>query len=119
MRKLFLTFFALVLSALAADVTGTWTGKVVADPDNTRSVYFILKQTGSQLTGSAGYTLDEQVPIENGKIDGDTITFEITTNDSMYKIKLVSDGEGMKGTVDVQHGNDSQTLKLAITRVKA
>jgi hypothetical protein len=37
----------------------------------------------------------------------------------MYKIKLVSDGEGMKGTVDVKHGDDNRTLKLALTRVKA
>jgi len=119
MRKLVLTFFALALSALAADVTGNWTGTVVADPDNSRSVYFMFKQNGSQLTGTAGYTADEQVPIENGKIDGDTITFEVTTDDAMYKIKLVSDGEGLKGTVDFKHGDDSRTLKLALTRVKA
>ena len=37
----------------------------------------------------------------------------------MYKIKLVSDGEGLKGTVDFKHGDDSRTLKLALTRVKA
>jgi hypothetical protein len=119
MRKLFLTFFALALSALAADVSGKWTGTVVVDTDNARSVFLILKQNGSQITGSAGYTADEQVPIENGKVDGDTITFEVTTEDSMYKIKLVSDGEGMKGTVDFKHGDDSHTLKLALTRVKA
>lgn len=119
MRKLFIAFFALVLSALAADVTGNWTGTVEANPDNARSVYFILKQSGSQLTGSAGYTADEQVDIENGKIDGDAVSFEITTGDSFYKVKLVPDGEGMKGTVDVQRGSNNLTFKLALKRVKA
>lgn len=57
----------LVVSAFAAHVDGKWVGKA----DGQTHTYE-LKADGSTLTGTAN-----GVAIENGKIDGDTLTFVV------------------------------------------
>src|SRR5262245_18080588 len=75
---------ALLLGALAlvaapdTNVTGKWSGSFnVTTPDGQTkesTVFLILNQSGSEITGSVGPTEGEQLPIKKGKIEGDKIT---------------------------------------------
>lgn len=115
MRKLLLALFVLATSALAADVTGTWRGTAGADAQS-HAVIMVFKQAGSDLTGTAGYTADEQVPFSNGKISGEKISFDIVTDADSYKIELSPDGDGLKGTVEVHHGDQKVVLPLTLKK---
>src|ERR1041384_7380053 len=72
-----LSFALLSLSALAADVTGTWK----ADFDTPRGLQkytFTLKQDGTNVTGKISAERDgekREADVKEGKVDGDTVTF--------------------------------------------
>jgi hypothetical protein len=57
--------------ATAADVTGTWAGKIT-DRGNKHNFSFILKQNGGKVTGtvSGAPPHGEEQPIVGGKMDG-------------------------------------------------
>jgi hypothetical protein len=65
------------MTAYAADVDGTWTGSV-ASPQGEFPITFKFQAEGSKLTGSTLGFDGAEVPINDGKIDGNTITFSIT-----------------------------------------
>lgn len=65
------------VTAFAADVDGTWTGSV-SGPQGEFPVTFKFKAEGTKLTGSTFGFDGAEVPISDGKIDGDTITFSVT-----------------------------------------
>jgi hypothetical protein len=64
-------------SAYAADVDGTWTG-TIQGPMGDFPVSFTFKADGAALTGSTAGFDGMPVPIKDGKIDGNTITFTVT-----------------------------------------
>lgn len=73
-----LMFSMLASRAAAADVTGTWAGKIT-DRGNEYTFSFILKQNGGKVTGtvSGAPPRGEEQPIVEGKIEGDQITLKI------------------------------------------
>ncbi len=103
---LILGIMLLAVPAMAADVDGRWTGSVDT-PGGTFPVEFTFKADGATLTGSTG-PAGMQVPIKNGKIDGNKISFDLdldfggmaitfsyTGVVSPSEIKLTSDIMGM------------------------
>jgi len=72
-----LTLAALSLSALAADVTGTW--KAEFDTQRGLQKYtFTLKQDGTSVTGKANVERDgekREAELKEGKVEGDTVIF--------------------------------------------
>jgi len=63
----------------AADATGKWIAEMPGRGGNTMKQTFTFKAEGSTLTGTVSGR-NGDTPIENGKIDGNTITFEVTRN---------------------------------------
>src|SRR6185436_17607270 len=67
----------LSLSALAADVTGTW--KAEFDTQRGLQKYtFTLKQDGANVTGKANVEREgekREAELKEGKVEGDTVTF--------------------------------------------
>ena len=121
LRVLSYLLFALTLSA--ADVTGKWEGTVeFKRPDGTPgggSAFLNLKQSGQEVTGTAGESADEQVPIEKGKIDGEKLTFEINADERVFKLELTLTGDKLEGQVKFQDSSGNpMTGKLSLTRVK-
>jgi hypothetical protein len=79
MKTTFLAVLAMLtfsFVALAADATGKWTGEVPGGRGN-QPVTFNLKADGAKLTGTIT-TAQGDAPIEDGKVDGDKITFSRT-----------------------------------------
>jgi hypothetical protein len=78
--KLFASLLLLLIvsaTAFAADVDGTWNG-IVQGPMGDIPVGFTFKADGTKLTGSTTGLDGGMVPIMDGKIDGNTITFTVT-----------------------------------------
>ncbi len=104
MKKLGYTllFFALgSMSALAADFNGKWTGDVPGRNGNPQTLTFDFHVAGSTLTGKIT-TPRGDVDISNGKVDGDSISFDqvLNFNGNSFTIsyKGTADGDTIKFT---------------------
>jgi hypothetical protein len=79
-RRLLLAFAfcALVLVPVrAADVDGKWTGSLDT-PMGAIPMEFNFKADGATLSGSQSGPDGGQIPIKNGKIDGNKISFNVS-----------------------------------------
>jgi hypothetical protein len=83
----------LSLTALAADITGKWTAQVPGRGGQTREATFNFKVDGNTLTGTVSGRQGD-MPISDGKIDGDSISFTQTMEFNGNSVKLM-----YKGTV--------------------
>jgi hypothetical protein len=103
---------------LAANATGTWTGTFTPDDGEARPAYLVLKQDGDKVTGTAGPDQNDQRPIQNGKADNGTLTFEVATEEAVMKVALTQDGDDMAGTLTRERGGETQTAKLVLKRAR-
>ncbi len=111
---------ALTLSASAADLTGTWSGSLkVTGPDGQvqdDSIHMVLKQDGAKVTGTAGPSADQQLPIDKGAVDGSKVTMEVTVGQGVFKFELALEAEHLKGDVTLSAGPQTMKAKLDATR---
>jgi hypothetical protein len=118
--KAFLVLLLLITTvAVATDLTGTWSGSFKPEAgEHDIPQLLTLKQHGDVLTGSAGPNAGEQYPIENGKADGNTATFQVTTGEWKFTYNLTSDQETLKGDLKLESPTDSRSAKVMLKRVK-
>lgn len=115
----FLLAMSFTVTAFAANLTGQWVGEfAVSGADRTVPQHFTLKQNGKQITGSGGPDSVEQYTIENGRIDGDSISFELTSNHWRFKYKLKKSGEEMRGDLQIQNATDIRTAKVILKELR-
>ena len=111
---------ALTLSASAADVTGTWSGGLkVTGPDGQvqdDTIHLILKQDAGKLTGTAGPSADQQLPIDKGVVDGNKVTLEVAVGQGVFKFELALDADHLKGDVTLSAGPQTMKAKMDATR---
>ena len=69
-------FVLLTVAYAASNVDGTWTGQRPGRDGNMTPVTFKFKAEGSTLTGSTTMR-DNDVPISDGKISGNEISFTV------------------------------------------
>jgi hypothetical protein len=82
MRKLTVTRCAILLAvaaatASAADVTGTWTGQMNGPDGGGFTIAFHFQQDGAKLTGTVDGPQGDPLPIGEGKVEGDAISFAV------------------------------------------
>jgi len=113
---------ALALAAAAPDVSGTWSGSMIATgPDGQQrdnGVTLVLKQAGTEITGSAGPSADHQLPIQKGKIEGGKIALEVAVGEGTFKFDLALQGEHIKGDVNAAPGEQQLKAKVDVTRAR-
>lgn len=119
MKRIVLAIMAvLCLSfvALAADVTGKWTAEVPGR-NGTQTQTYTLKSSGDKVEGSVT-TQRGETPIANGKLDGDTLTFDVSragrdgaTMTQKYTGKVK--GDSIDFTVEGGRGPQTFTAKKA------
>jgi hypothetical protein len=73
-RALMLSALLAAAPAFAADVDGTWTGSLET-PQGAVPLSFTFKADGATLTGSTASPDGQAVPLKNGKVEGDKISF--------------------------------------------
>ena len=99
----------LAVGAFAADVTGKWSAEVQGQNGQARTQNFDFKADGNKLTGSLEGR-QGATPITDGKIDGDTISFNVVremngnTMKSVYVGKLSGDTIAFKMTMEGRDG---------------
>jgi hypothetical protein len=71
-----LGFLLLVGFAFAADIDGKWNGEIVGQ---NMEIAFTFKAEGTKLTG-VHIVNGQETQIEEGKIDGNNISFTVTLN---------------------------------------
>ena len=84
---------AATLVAHAADISGKWTAQVPGRDGQTRETTFNFKVDGEKLTGTTT-GMNGDVPIADGSIKGDAVTFNVVANFNGTDVKIV-----YKGTV--------------------
>jgi hypothetical protein len=76
MLKLILAGCLATMTVMAADATGKWTAEMQGRGGNTQTVTMNLKADGNTLTGTVSGRMGD-TDITNGKVDGDTVTFDV------------------------------------------
>ncbi len=87
--------------AAAQDVTGHWTGKVM----DQYNVAYDFKVDGHVLTGKDTHPDGSVSDITNGKIDADSLSFDVPINNELTHIKGKLAGEVLTLKLSVM-GND-------------
>jgi hypothetical protein len=90
----------------AADVTGTWTGSMAmtkGDETKDDSAYLVLKQTGTEITGTIGPNADKRLQITKGTADGDNVYIEaVVEGDNKLVLRLKVDGDKLIGDLKAE-----------------
>jgi hypothetical protein len=100
---------ATVLMA-ADDLTGKWAGSfdITRDGESRKDqIYMVLKQSGTELTGTAGPNAERQMPIQKGKVEGTKVTFEVQTDQPLIKFELTLADGHLKGEAKAEHEGSS------------
>jgi len=116
--KYFVFAVALLLIAgiaLAADVDGKWTGTI---PGMDIPVAYTFKADGATLTGTSSGPNDTTVPIKNGKIDGNNISFSVTFDMGGQEMKLDYKGVVSADQIKLSFDMMGQTTEILVKKAK-
>jgi hypothetical protein len=120
MKRLLLLLAVFAYGALAADIAGTWKG-TASGPNGNLERTFTFKVEGSKLTGETSSQMMGKSMIEDGKVDGDSVSFTITGKFGDNEVKLSYKGK-LSGDelhlTSVIGGGEGQSIEWVAKRVK-
>jgi len=120
-RRIFLACAVLMTvlagAALAADITGNWTGS-----SDQFSLTFAFKQDGEKLTGTVTGPQGDPLPISDGKVQGDKLSFTVKIDMGGNSMTIHHEG-AIKGdeitlTTKVEGGQDFGGGPMTLKRQK-
>jgi hypothetical protein len=116
-----LILLVLAGAALAADITGTWSG-TTSMGDNQFTLIYNFKQDGGKLTGTVVGPQGDPLPIVEGKVEGDKVGFAVNVDMNGNTAKFVSSGtikgEEIAITTKVENGADFPPMSITLKRSK-
>ncbi len=106
----------------AEDFTGKWSGAfLLTSPEQKDDVVLLdLKQKGTELTGTAGPSTEEQWPLK-GTVDGNKLAFEVQHGGGGPAIKFAltfADGH-LKGDAVAEMDGMKLAARIDVQRVKS
>lgn len=104
---------ASLVSAYPADISGTWVGKAEGQGDGiTLSIVLEAKETA--LTGNVTLTSPDgtigTVPISEGKVDGNNVTFKAGPPNDLANVAGTLEGDELKLTFTTPKGDPIFTV---------
>ncbi|HYW43609.1 MAG TPA: hypothetical protein VE959_12180 [Bryobacteraceae bacterium] len=110
---------ALLLAvAMAADISGKWTGDMPGRGGDTTATTFTFKVDGEKLTGSMTGPQGD-VPLQEGKVSGSQVSFSTTLDFGGNSIKILYkgtvSGDSIKMTRE-REGGGGQAREFTIKR---
>lgn len=106
-----------ILGVPVGDVSGNWHGSFRVDGgDHDVPQLLLLKEDGAKLTGTGGPDATERYPISNGQVNGDRVTFELTTGDWKFFYDLKNSRMQMTGKLVLKSANDSRSAAVTLKR---
>ena len=126
MKKLYL-FACLLLAAMlptvalcAPNVSGKWSGTLQMDGENNaKPAYSFFNQNGNTLSGSVGPDESDQDSFQDGKLDGDKLTFDVPQGphgEGSLHVEMQVNGDQMTGRA-TWGGPHTGSGKLSLKRV--
>jgi hypothetical protein len=104
----------LTTTALAADATGTWTWTVERG-GQTFTNTLKLKQDGEKLTGTISGRNNTEIAIENGKVSGEEVSFQVTrefnNNKFVQQYRGKVSGDTIKGQVEFENRDGEKVTR--------
>jgi hypothetical protein len=117
-RLALLTFALAAVVAFAADATGKWTWEQQGRA-GTQTLTLTLKADGGNLTGTLAGGRGGDVEISDGKVNGDSVSFNVIREFQGNKITIKYSGkisgDEMKLTVEGGRGPQEITAKRSTT----
>ena len=108
-----------ILGLVVGDVSGNWHGSFRVDGgDHDVPQLLTLRQDGTKLTGTGGPDATERYPISNGQVNGDRVTFELTTGDWKFFYDLRSSGQQMSGKLTLKSMNESRSAEVSLKKAQ-
>jgi len=110
---------ALLLAvAMAADISGKWTGDMPGRGGDTTATTFTFKVDGEKITGSMTGPQGD-VPLQEGKVSGSQVSFSTTLDFGGNSIKILYkgtvSGDSIKMTRE-REGGGGQAREFTIKR---
>ncbi|MEI9968652.1 MAG: hypothetical protein WDM87_08530 [Terracidiphilus sp.] len=102
-------------TAMAADLTGTWTGEAKGPDGSSFPLTFTFKQDGATLTGTVQLPQNDPIQISNGKVDGNKFTFDDSFNGITIHHDCTLDGDTIKMSTKTDSA-DFPGMDLTLTR---
>jgi hypothetical protein len=116
MRRLLALMAILALGAFAGDISGTW--KATAEgPNGTIERTFTFKQDGAKLTGETVSSMFGKSTIEDGKVEGDNVTFSVTIKFQDNEMKVNYTGKLTGDTLKLNAAVGGQTIEWTAKKV--
>jgi hypothetical protein len=114
----------LIAAALyAGDISGKWVGTSEftnrGGEVRTGPILMTLKQSGEEVTGTAGPTAERQNEIRGGKVSGDKFTFELTDGGGKVAVEMTVGEGSLKGEAKMHREYGVITMKLELKRASA
>jgi hypothetical protein len=99
------------------DLTGEWSGQWEISPDGSPGPHYMkLKQEGEKVTGTAGPSPEQQIPI-SGKYTNGVLTFDVVIpNGPSLQLEFKLEGETLRGDAVLKMNGSERKLKLSATR---
>jgi hypothetical protein len=94
---------------LAADLNGPWVG-TMSTPNGDMQITYNFKVDGNKLTGVVQFP-NGDIPIEDGKVDGDKLSFKTHFDDSEVDHEGAVKGDTIDLKVHGPWGDSEITLK--------
>jgi hypothetical protein len=100
-----------------ADVDGKWTTKMQGMDGNEMTLGYTFRADGNTLTGTTTGPDGKEIPIKNGKIDGNNISFAVTVDfggqEMTMEYKGVVSPDQIKLTLDMMGQPMEMVLRKA------
>lgn len=118
MRRIAVLTLLLAAGLYAADISGKWKG-TAEGPNGPIERTFTFKVDGSKLTGETESEMLGKATINDGKIEGDNISFTINANFQGNEMKLDYKGKvvGDQIKLSVDFGGGGQTVEYTLKRM--
>lgn len=107
-----ISVLALVAFAQGKDISGSWT-TTLQRGGQTRTLKMDLKIAGNSVTGTIDVAPDVTAQIQNGKLEGDQLTFDVIAPEHGHTKKIHFTGDLGEDTVTLRNessGRQGRTL---------
>lgn len=105
--------------ALAADLTGDWSGTSKGPNGDDFTLNLRLKQQGATLTGAVTGPDGNPIDISDGKVDGDKISFNVSVNNMTIAHEGVIKGDNeIALSAKFPQGSNIPEMEIDLKRVK-
>src|SRR5260370_23525643 len=111
-KHLLLWVAAVIVLDAAAELSGTWKAEFATPDGQQRVNTFTLKVEGGKVTGTVKGMQDE-TPIQNGKVDGNEISFTAERPFGSFVYKGKANGDTIQFNMEV----NGQSMEITAKRV--